>query len=167
MQEAADRELLRQYVYRDCDEAFAALLARYVNLVYSVALRRTGSPRAAEEITHAVFIILARKARGMSEQTVLSGWLYHTARLTAVNYLRTEMRRAHREQEAYMQSLANDTEPEVWPQIRPLIEDAMARLGQKDRDAIVLRFFEGSRHSSPGRGSTPASRVQRFILMTG
>ena len=143
MQEAADRELLRQYVHRDSDEAFAALLARHVNMVYSVALRKTGNPQAAEEITQVVFIILARKARALSKKIVLSGWLYHTARLTAVNFLRTEMRRVRREQEAYMQSLANETEPEVWPQIAPLLEDAMAGLGAKDRDAIVLRFFEG------------------------
>ncbi len=143
MQEAADRELLRQYLHGDSHEAFAALLARHVNLVYSVGLRKTGSPQAAEEITQAVFIILAKKARGLSEKTVLSGWLYHTARLTAVNFLRSEMRRARREQEAYMQTLADETKPEIWPQIAPLIEDAMGQLAKKDRDAIVLRFFEG------------------------
>jgi RNA polymerase sigma factor (sigma-70 family) len=143
MQEVADRELLRQYVDRDCNEAFAALLTRHANMVYSVALRKSGSPQAAEEITQAVFIILARKARRLSEKTVLSGWLYHTARLTAMNFLRTEMRRSRREQEAYMQSLADEPEPEVWRRITPLLDDAMARLGGKDRDAIVLRFFEG------------------------
>ena len=143
MQEAADRELLRQYVLGNSQEAFAALVSRYVNMVYSVALRKTSSPQAAEEITQAVFIILAKKARSLREKTALSGWLYHTARLTAANLLRTEIRRARREQEAYMQSLANENEPEVWPQIRPLLDDAMARLGAKDRDAIVLRFFEG------------------------
>ena len=143
MQETADRELLRQYVDRDCNEAFATLLARHVNMVYSVALRKTGSPQAAEEITQAVFIILARKARRLSEKTVVSGWLYHTARLTAMNFLRTELRRSRREQEAYMQSLADETEPEVWRRITPLLDDAMARLSGKDRDAILLRFFEG------------------------
>ena len=143
MQEAADRELLRQYVLGNSQEAFAALLTRHVNLVYSVALRKTSSPQAAEEITQAVFIIMAKKARSLREKTVLSGWLYHTARLTAANFLRTEVRRTRREQEAYTQSLTNQSEPDVWPQIRPLLDDAVARLGAKDRDAIVLRFFEG------------------------
>jgi RNA polymerase sigma factor (sigma-70 family) len=143
MQEVADRELLRQYVHGDSHEAFEALLERHVNLVYSVGLRKTGSPQAAEEITQAVFIILARKARKLSEKTVLPGWLYHTARLTAVNFIRGEMRRARREQEAYTQALGEETEPAVWPQIAPLVEDAMGQLGKKDRDAIVLRFFEG------------------------
>jgi RNA polymerase sigma factor (sigma-70 family) len=143
MQEVADMELLRQYADRNSDEAFAALVTRHVNMVYSAALRKTGSPNAAEEITQAVFIILAKKAGGLRKKTILSGWLYQTARLTTASFLRTEIRRARREQEAYMQSLANETEPELWPQMAPLLEDAMGRLGEKDRNAIALRFFEG------------------------
>ena len=136
-------ELLRQYADRNSDEAFAALVARHVNLVYSAALRKTGNADAAGEITQAVFIILAQKAGRLSQRTILSGWLYQTTRLTAANFLRTEIRRVHREQEAYMQSLANETEPELWPQMAPLLEDAMGQLGEKDRNAIALRFFEG------------------------
>jgi RNA polymerase sigma factor (sigma-70 family) len=143
MQEVADMELLRQYADRNSDEAFAALVARHVNLVYSAALRKTGNADAAGEITQAVFIILAQKAGRLSRKTILSGWLYQTTRLTAANFLRTEIRRVRREQEAYMQSLANATEPELWPQLAPLLEDAMGRLGEKDRNAIALRFFEG------------------------
>ena len=143
MQEVADMDLLRQYADRNSDEAFAAVVARHVNLVYSAALRKTGNADAAGEITQAVFIILAKKAGRLSQRTILSGWLYQTTRLTAANYLRTEIRRVRREQEAYMQSLANETEPELWPQMAPLLEDAMGRLGEKDRNAIALRFFEG------------------------
>jgi RNA polymerase sigma factor (sigma-70 family) len=143
MQEVADMELLRQYADRNSDEAFAALAARHVNMVYSAALRKTGNADAAGEITQAVFIILAQKAGRLSQRTILSGWLYQATRLTAANFLRTEIRRVHREQEAYMQSLANETEPELWPQMAPLLEDAMGQLGEKDRNAIALRFFEG------------------------
>ena len=143
MQESQDRELLRQYTRENSDEAFAALVTRHVNLVYSAALRKTGNPAAAEEVTQAVFVILAKKANGLMRHTALSGWLYQAARLTAANFLRTEIRRARREQEAYMQSLSNQTEPEIWPQIMPLLEDAMGRLGEKDRNALALRFFEG------------------------
>ena len=143
MQEVADMELLRQYADRNSDEAFAALVARHVNMVYAAALRKTGNADAAGEITQAVFIILAQKAGRLSQSTILSGWLYQTTRLTAANFLRTEIRRVRREQEAYMQSLANETEPELWPQMAPLLEDAMGQLGDKDRNAIALRFFEG------------------------
>jgi len=153
MQEARDTELLRQYVRQNSEEAFAALVTRYVNMVYSAALRKTGNPAAAEEITQAVFIILAKKADELSRHDALTGWLYQTTRLTAGNFLRAEIRRARREQEAYMQSLSNQTESdssrqsgaaaEIWPQIISLLEDAMGRLGEKDRNALALRFFEG------------------------
>jgi len=143
MQESQDSELLRQYAREKSDAAFAALVARHVNMVYSAALRKTGNPAAAQEITQAVFVILAQKANRLLPHPALSGWLYQTTRLTAANFLRTEIRRTRREQEAYMQSLSRQTEPELWTQITPLLEDAMGDLGEKDRNALALRFFEG------------------------
>jgi RNA polymerase sigma factor (sigma-70 family) len=142
MLESDDISLLQQYASSNSESAFTALVERHVNLVYSVALRSVGHAHAAEEIAQAVFIILAKKARNLSKRTVLSGWLYQTTRLTAANYLRTEIRRQKREQEAYMQSLLNEPGPEVWRQIAPLLDDAMGRMGERDRNAIVLRFLE-------------------------
>jgi RNA polymerase sigma factor (sigma-70 family) len=142
MLETADHELLQQYAREGSEAAFARLVARHVNLVYSAALRKTRDIHAAEEVTQAVFIILARQAGALRQETILSGWLYQTARLTAINYLRTEMRRARREQEAYVQSLSNEPESEIWKEIVPFLEDAMGKLSEKDRNAIVLRFFE-------------------------
>ena len=142
MQDATDVELLRQYANRNSEAAFTELVVRHLNMVYSVALRKTGNPAAAEEITQSVFIILAKKAVGLRKKVIISGWLYQTARLTAASFLRTELRRVRREQEVYMQSLSKGTEPETWLQIVPLLEDAMGRLGEKDRNAIALRFFE-------------------------
>src|ERR1041385_5089010 len=113
----SDSELLREYTERQSETAFAALVSRHVNTVYSVALRRTGNPHAAEEITQVVFIVLARKAAILRKGTVLSGWLYQTARLTTANYLRTEIRRVRREQVAYTQSMDNEAGSEIWPQI--------------------------------------------------
>jgi len=135
-----DIELLREFAENNSEAAFAALAGRHVNLVYSVALRHTGNPHAAEEITQAVFIILARKAKSFSRQTVLTGWLHQTTRLTAANFLRTEIRRQHRESEAFMQSAL--TETETWTQIAPLLDDAISKLGERDRNAILLRYFE-------------------------
>src|SRR5215468_10233582 len=104
MQEPADIELLRQYAEENSEAAFGQLVTRYIGLVYSAAARKTGSTHAAEEISQAVFIILAKKAKDLRKETILSGWLYQTARLTAVNFLRGEIRRVQRE-EAYMQTM--------------------------------------------------------------
>jgi RNA polymerase sigma factor (sigma-70 family) len=144
MPELDDIALLRQYAESGLESAFTTLVERHVNLVYSAALRRVGNALAAEEITQAVFIILSRKAKALGAKTVLSGWLYQAARLTAANYLRGEIRRQNREQEAYMQStFQKPADDRAWRQIAPLLDDAMGRLGEKDRNAVVLRFFEG------------------------
>jgi RNA polymerase sigma factor (sigma-70 family) len=140
-----DRALLRQFATENSEAAFATLVARHIGLVHSAALRQTGDPHAAEEITQAVFIILARKAGSLGGKVILPGWLYQTARLTAANYLRTEIRRTRREQESHMNSLVNETEPSdeiAWQQIAPLLDTAMGGLNEADRNAIVLRFFE-------------------------
>jgi len=143
MQSPNDMELLRQYAQADSEEAFATLVDRHVNLIYSTALRQTNNPHNAEEIAQAVFIILAQKANRLPANTVLSGWLYQTARFAAANFLRADARRTHREQKAYMQSILTEASPDLWPQIKPLLEDAMGKLNQKERDVIALRFFEG------------------------
>src|SRR5712672_3491871 len=99
MQAMDDLELVREYALRKSEQAFATLVSRHVDLVYSAALRHVGNHHQAEEITQTVFVILARKARSFGPGTILPGWLSQTARLTAANYLRTEIRRARREQE--------------------------------------------------------------------
>lgn len=144
MTELDDQALLAQYARGESEAAFAALVARHVNLVYSAALRFTGNPAHAQEITQAVFIVLARKASSLRPGTVLCGWLYQTARLTAANFVKGEIRRQRREQEASMQSTLTDPEPDsgAWKQIAPLLDEALGRLGETDRNAIVLRFFE-------------------------
>ena len=88
MQEMDDIALLREYVEHDSEEAFASLVRRDVNKVYSVALRHTSNPHQAEEITQAVFVILARKSRDLGRRVVISGWLYQTSRLTAISATR-------------------------------------------------------------------------------
>lgn len=142
MTESDKHQLLAEFAQYESECAFASIVAEHVNLVYSTALRFTGNPHHAEEITQAVFIILARKAGSFSSRTILSGWLYQTTRLTAANFVRGEARRQKREQEAYMQSTLNEAEDAAWIQIAPLLDEAMGDLGETDRAAVVLRFFE-------------------------
>ena len=141
MQSSDDSALLRQYVDDDSDVAFAALVTRHVNLVYSVALRHTGEPDQAEEITQAVFILLANKAGQLRHDKALSSWLFQATRLTASNVVRSETRRHRREQEAHMQAVLDESGSDIWRQIAPLLDDAVAGLSETDRQAIVLRFY--------------------------
>jgi DNA-directed RNA polymerase specialized sigma24 family protein len=75
-----DIALLREYARNQSEQAFEALVTRYVNLVYSAALRQARDPSLAEEVTQVVFIILARKADSIGDKTIVSGWLYGTIR---------------------------------------------------------------------------------------
>jgi len=150
MTELNDHELLAEFARSESEAAFAILVTRHVNLVYSVALRSVGRAHAAEEITQAVFIILARKAKNISRKTIISGWLYQTARLTAANFVKGEIRRQQREQEAYMQSTLNETDTAAWSQIAPWLDEAMGQLAETDRNAVVLRFFENKAAAEVG-----------------
>jgi RNA polymerase sigma factor (sigma-70 family) len=141
-----DTELLREYALRNSETAFATLVSRHLDLVYATALRHVGNHHQAQEIAQAVFVILARKARSLSPKTVLAGWLFQTARLTAANYLRAEIRRARREQEAYMQSNPSEDSGEGWRQIIPLLNELVGSLREKERNAIVLRFLQGKEY---------------------
>jgi RNA polymerase sigma factor (sigma-70 family) len=163
MQELDDNALLREYVERGSEAAFATLVSRHVNKVYSVGLRYTGNAHQAEEIAQAVFVILAKKSRHLGKHVILEGWLHHAARLTALAFVRSESRRVRREQEAYMQSTLNASEPDIWPQIAPVLDTAIAGLNETDRHAVVLRFMYGKSMKEVGTalgGSEGAARLR-------
>jgi uncharacterized protein (TIGR03435 family) len=161
MPDANDMDLVREYARDRSEPAFAGLVQRHINLVYSVALRYAGNSEDAQDVTQAVFIILARKAAGLRERTVLAGWLYETTRFTAARFIRTRVRRQIREQEACMQSSLNEPDTSnVWRQLSPLLEDAMTQLGEKDRALLALRFFE----NKSGAETAAALGIQEWAV---
>ena len=139
-------ELLRNYATHGSEEAFAMLVSRHINLVYSVALRQLRDPHLAEEVTQAAFIILARKAGSLSPKTIVSAWLCRTAHYAAADALRTQRRRQRREQRRPICN-PSPTHPNpihsAWTNIAPLLDNALAALREKEQSAIVLRFYEG------------------------
>jgi len=137
-----DMALLRDYALNQSESAFAELVNRHVGLVYSAALRQLHDPHLAEDVTQAVFVILARKAGRVSHDAVLSGWLLKATRYAANAQIRTAIRRMQREQEAFMQSTLNESAPVAWEQLAPLLDEAMSSLGETDRNVLALRFFE-------------------------
>ena len=144
MQAMDDMALLREYAARHSEAAFEELVRRRIGFVYSAALRQVREPHLAEEITQAVFIILAQKAGKISDKTILTGWLFKTTRFAALAQIRAAAGRRRHEKEVQMQTeLQSSRSPiRLWEQMSPLLDEALATLGEKDRQAVLLRFFE-------------------------
>lgn len=140
-----DHELLQRYAESRCEGSFTELVKRYVDLVYSAALRQVGGDaHLAHDVTQSVFIDLARKAGSLSGRTVLAGWLYTSAHYAAAKGVRSEQRWHAREQEANsMREISDESAADPsWEELRPVIDEAMHELNQGERDAVLLRFFE-------------------------
>src|SRR6266487_1677810 len=141
-----DTELLQRYATDHSESAFSELIRQHVDLVYSAALRMVnGDVHRAQDVAQQVFSELARQAKRLAGHPALAGWLYTTTRLMAIRANRTEHRRKAREQEANaMNELLREPAPEEpdWERLRPVLEDAMHELGEKDRFAVLLRFFQ-------------------------
>ena len=146
-----DSELLSRYARTHSEDAFAELVRRHVNLVYSAALRQVnGDAHLAQDVAQTVFTDLARKAGPLARRETLTGWLYTSAHHAAAKIARTESRRRDRE-EKFMREPTNENVPEVghvtpcapdWEKLRPVLDDAMHELKETDREAILLRYFE-------------------------
>lgn len=146
MHDPSDAQLLRAYAERGTEAAFAEIVSRHTDLVYSAALRQVNSPDHARDVTQSVFTDLARKARELSwkltPEASLVGWLYRGTRFAARDLNRTEIRRTQRERQAMEQVHPAPESTPDWEQLRPALDDAMAELDDTDRDAVLLRYFK-------------------------
>ncbi len=143
MNSQTDQQLLRDYFERRSEAAFAELVQRHVDFVYSAALRMVGDAHLAEDVTQGVFLALAQTGRKLADRPVLSGWLHRTAQNLAANAVRSEVRRRAREQEAAaMNKLLSHESDAAWERIAPHLDAALGELSEADRDALLLRYFE-------------------------
>ena len=161
-----DTALLRSYADHRSEAAFAELVRRHLGLVYHAALRQTGGdPHRAQEIAQLVFTDLARKAADLARQPHLVAWLHTGVRYAASHLHRAEARRLAREQEAFAMS-QTETAPEPaadWERLRPFIDEALESLGDRDRAAVLLRFFENRSYAEVAAAlsvSDDAARVR-------
>ena len=146
-----DSELLARFARTNAEDAFAELVKRHVNLVYSAALRQVaGDAHLAQDVAQTVFTDLARKAGALARRESLTGWLYTSAHFAAAKTVRTETRRRDRE-EKFMRETENSgpgvspvqSAPEAdWETLRPALDAAMHELKEADREAVLLRYFE-------------------------
>jgi RNA polymerase sigma factor (sigma-70 family) len=138
-----DSQLLRAYVEQCAEPAFAELVRRHVDFVYSAAQRMVCDSHLAEDVTQNVFVALAKQAPQLAARPVLSGWLHCTAQNIAAQTVRADVRRRAREQEAVaMNELLADESDANWEQIAPHLDAALGELSESDRDALLLRYFE-------------------------
>ena len=148
-----DTTLLNDYVRNRSEAAFAELVRRHVNFVYAAALRQlNGDTHLAQDVAQAVFTDLARKAPALARHPVLTGWLFTSTRFAAVKQIRREQRRRAREQEA--QLMPNDSatagENVDWDRVRPVIDEALTELNDRDRQAVLLRCLQDLDYASLG-----------------
>jgi RNA polymerase sigma factor (sigma-70 family) len=162
---------LRQYVQTRSADAFKVLVERYGGAVYAQCVRQLRDPHAAEDVTQAVFIVLARKASSLPADVVLPAWLFQVTRYACANARRSENRRKHHEQEAGMwrqeRQRTNHDDGGV-TDLEVVLDDALARLGRADREAIVLRYYSGKDCCEVGRSlgispDTARRRVSRAV----
>ena len=143
MKDKTDSQLLRAYAEHRSEAAFAELVRRHVDFVYSAALRMVCDSHLAEDVTQGVFVALAKNFAQLADRPVLSGWLHRTAQNIAAQTVRTDVRRRAREQEAVAMNELLSAEPNaLWEHIAPHLDAAIGELSEADRDALLLRYFE-------------------------
>jgi RNA polymerase sigma factor (sigma-70 family) len=158
------RALLSAYVRDGSEAAFRELVERYINLVYSTAIRlMCGDYHLAEDVAQTVFIDLARKARGLSAQVMLGGWLHRRTCHAAATMLRSERRRRDRERQAMDNQTQDHTQTNL-ARLAPILDEAINQLNAQDRAAIILRFFEQRDFRSVGQALNTSEDAARMRI---
>jgi uncharacterized protein (TIGR03435 family) len=138
-----DNLLIAEFNTQRSEEAFAALVQQHVNLVFATALRQVGERGAAEEITQSVFVALAQSSGKLGSHPTIAGWLHRATVNKSREWLRSELRRRHRERVAVNLQSVEAEGDSVWSALTPLLDEALLELPESDRLAVIMRFMEG------------------------
>ncbi|MGA2660731.1 MAG: sigma-70 family RNA polymerase sigma factor [Verrucomicrobiota bacterium] len=158
------RALLVDYAENGTESAFRDLVARYIDLVFSTALRQVGGDaHLAQDVAQTVFLHLARKARSLPQGVMLGGWLYQTTCNVAATITRAERRRQAREREAVQMNTFQRDSTSTLDHVAPILDEVIGLLPDEDRTAVLLRFFEKRDFRSVGQAlgsSEDAARMR-------
>jgi RNA polymerase sigma factor (sigma-70 family) len=146
-----DSELLNRFLLKSDEPAFAELVRRHLNHVYSTALRLVGGDQhLAEDVAQTVFADLARKAAKLQNYQRLSSWLHTSTRFAAAKVVRSEQRRHIREQETLSMEQPVHEPGLQWSQTRPILDESLGELDEMDKQALLLRYFEAKAYGDIG-----------------
>jgi RNA polymerase sigma factor (sigma-70 family) len=159
-----DAQLLRNFVEQNSQAAFAELARRHVGWIYQASLRRTGERHdLAQEVVQQVFLALARHAPALAKHRSLAGWLFITTRYAAGHVVRSESRRRKHESAAgEMNEPETHATDNAWTEIRPLLDEALDRLPERDRVASAILS-----QSSVDAGAHRNLRIPSCLSMAG
>ncbi|MBL9169571.1 MAG: sigma-70 family RNA polymerase sigma factor [Verrucomicrobiales bacterium] len=146
----SDIDLLHDYVRNSSESSFRVLVERHIHMVHALAWRQTGDAHLADDVTQAVFIVLAEKAATIPPDTLIPGWLFRATRFAVANAQRAKVRREYWETKAAEMAPPHILPPEE-ERVLPLLNEALEQLPERDRTAILLRFFESKSHQEIGR----------------
>jgi RNA polymerase sigma factor (sigma-70 family) len=158
-----DGELLRRHTRQRDEAAFEALVRRHGPMVLGVCRRVLGNYHDAEDAFQATFLVLVRKAGTLRSPESLGNWLYGVAHRTALEAHRAAMRR--RAKEARVTPRV-ESPADCDADLRPVLDQELARLPGKYRAAVVLCDLEGKSRREAAQElrcaeGTVASRLAR------
>jgi RNA polymerase sigma factor (sigma-70 family) len=139
----SDAQLLDRFVGQRDDAAFEAVLHRHGPLVFRVCRRLLFDAHDAEDAFQATFLVLARKAGGIGQRSLLGNWLYGVAYKVAARARKQVLRRRSREQAGGPLDALPAADPSAEPDEAPLLHDELQRLPDKYRRPVVLCYLEG------------------------
>ncbi len=163
-----DDQLLREYALTRSETAFTELAARHLNWVHSAAAQMLGDSHEAQDVTQAVFLLLAQQPRKAIDKP-LASWLFQVLRYNVANARRAQGRRRKHEQEAAtMGPLSTDQgEERLWEHLAPQLDELIARLGSGQREALLMRFYQGKSMAEIGQSLKITGRCRKKSAFPG